>query len=98
MLNASMLSVTSPAPAELEPAVQGGDGALPAAAPRTAATPLRGRALIERLEQLARHELAALARQPSAAAIALPPVVDPELASLAWDLGLSGDDLDAAAR
>lgn len=98
MLNASVLSVASVVPAELAPAVQSGD---PVAAPAAAAAPvapLQGRALIARLEQLALQELAQLAKRPSAAIAILPSPVEPALAGLAWDLGLSGDDLDAAAR
>lgn len=94
MLNASLLSVASVVPAELEPAVPGSDAVTLAAA----AAPLQGRALIARLEQLAQQELAQLARRPSPAIAALPPAIDPALAGLAWDLGLSGDDLGAAAR
>lgn len=101
MLNASVLSVASVVPAELDPAVQSSDGAVPVAlpdAPAVPATPLQGRALIERLEQLAQKELAQLARHPSHAVATLPSAIDPAIAGLAWDLGLSGDDLDAAAR
>ena len=101
MLNASVLSVASVVPAELEPAVQSSDGVVPVAPPAALAaptTPLQGRALIERLEQLARQELAQLARHPSHAVATLPSAIDPAIAGLAWDLGLSGDDLDAAAR
>lgn len=101
MLNASVLSVASLVPAELDPAVQSSDGAVPVAlpdAPAVPVTPLQGRDLIERLEQLARQELAQLARHPSHAVAALPSAIDPAIAGLAWDLGLSGDDLDAAAR
>lgn len=101
MLNASVLSVASVVSAELEPVVQSSDGVVPVALPAplpVQATPLLGRALIERLEQLARQELAQLARHPSHAAAALPAAIDPAIAGLAWDLGLSGDDLDAAAR
>lgn len=101
MLNASMLSVASVVPAELEPAVPGSDAvtlAAAPAAPAAAAAPLQGRALIARLEQLAQQELAQLAKRPSPALAALPPAIDPALAGLAWDLGLSGDDLGAAAR
>lgn len=101
MLNASVLSVASVVPAELEPVVQSSDGVVPVALPATLAasiTPLQGRALIERLEQLAQQELAQLARHPSHAVAALPSAIDPAIAGLAWDLGLSGDDLDAAAR
>jgi len=101
MLNASVLSVASVIPAELEPVVQSSDGVVPVAPPAALAAPappLQGRALIERLEQLARQELAQLARHPSHAVAALPAAIDPAIAGLAWDLGLSGDDLDAAAR
>jgi len=98
MLNASVLSVASVIPAELDPAVQSSDDAVPVALPGAPAAPLQGRALIERLEQLAQKELAQLARHPSHAVTTLPSAIDPAIAGLAWDLGLSGDDLDAAAR
>lgn len=92
-----MLSVASVVPAELEPAVPGSDAVIPASAPHATAAPLQGRALIARLEQLAQQELAQLAKRPSPAIAALPAAIDPALAGLAWDMGLSGDDLDAAA-
>lgn len=93
MLNASMLSVASVAPTDLEPVAQIADGALQAAIKDR--TPLQGRALIAHLEQLARQELAKLASQPIDPGTT---PIDPTLAGLAWDLGLSGDDLGAAAR
>lgn len=101
MLNASVLSVASVVPAELEPAVQRTETVTAVAAPAAAAAPvapLQGRALIARLEQLAQQELAQLAKRPAPGIVTLPSAVDPALAGLAWDLGLSGDDLDAAAR
>jgi len=63
--------------------------------------PLRGRALIGRLEQLAQAELAQLADRNGMADSALPALpapVDPALAGLAWDLGLSGEAAAKAAR
>ncbi|ROP80160.1 hypothetical protein EDF74_1229 [Stenotrophomonas rhizophila] len=93
MLNASLLSVASVTPTDPEPVVQATDGALRAAIKEHA--PLQGRALIAQLERLAQQELAMLARQPVDPAAA---PIDPALAGLAWDLGLSGDDLGAAAR
>jgi len=98
MLNASVLSVASVVPAELDPAVQSGDAVAAPAAAAAPIAPLQGRALIARLEQLAQQELAQLAKRPSPAIATLPSPVEPTLAGLAWDLGLSGDDLDAAAR
>ncbi len=98
MLNASVLSVASVVPAELEPAVQRGDAVAAPAAAAAPIAPLQGRALIARLEQLALQELAQLAKRPSPPIATLPSPVEPALAGLAWDLGLSGDDLDAAAR
>ncbi|MHC9015186.1 hypothetical protein [Stenotrophomonas bentonitica] len=101
MLNASVLSVASVVPAELEPAVQRSETVTAVAAPAAAAAPvapLQGRALIARLEQLAQQELAQLAKRPAPGIVTLPSAVDPALAGLAWDLGLSGDDLHAAAR
>jgi|GEM_PF-403535 len=101
MLNASELSVASVVPAALEPAVQRSEIVTAVAAPAPAAAPLgplQGRSLIAQMEQLAQQELAQLAKHSSPAIAALPSAVDPALAGLAWDLGLSGDDLDAAAR
>lgn len=62
------------------------------------AEPLRGRALIGRLEQLAQAELGQLADRNGMADRALPAAVDPALAGLAWDLGLSGEAAAKAAR
>ncbi|WP_421566831.1 hypothetical protein [Stenotrophomonas sp. PD6] len=60
-------------------------------APAAPLTPPKGRALLVALEQLAQRELAALvATQPAMAA----PHPDPAFAALAWDLGLSGDEVD----
>lgn len=77
------------APSQLIPA---GNGASPDAlgdvippAPPPAATK-SGRALLAALEQQAQRELAGM----MATAPAAPPL-DPALAGLAWDLGLSGD-------
>lgn len=70
----------------------------PAAAVAAVAGPLRGRALIGRLEQLAQAELAQLADRNGMADRALPAAVDPALAGLAWDLGLSGEAAAKAAR
>lgn len=63
---------------------------VPVAVPASAsgAEPLRGRALLARLEQVAQVELAQLAAH---AEPTLPTSVNPALAGLAWDLGLSGD-------
>jgi hypothetical protein len=58
-------------------------------APAAPLTPPRGRALLVALEQLAQRELAEMmANAPTAAPL------DPTLAGLAWDLGLSGDMVD----
>jgi hypothetical protein len=77
------------APSQLIPA---GNGALPDAAgdvmpPALApAVPKSGRALLAALEQQAQRELAGMmATAPAAAPL------DPALAGLAWDLGLSGE-------
>jgi len=66
-------------------------------APRPAPTPPpNGRALLPVLEQLAQQELARLvAEQPAPSPT---PACDPAYAGLAWDLGLSGDELDPAAH
>ncbi|WP_141236286.1 hypothetical protein [Stenotrophomonas rhizophila] len=77
------------APSQLIPAGNGtspdasGDVIPPAPPP---AAPKSGRALLAALEQQAQRELAGmLATAPAAAPL------DPALAGLAWDLGLSGD-------
>jgi hypothetical protein len=54
--------------------------------------------LIGRLEQLAQAELTRLAERNGNANPALPAPVDPVLAGLAWDLGLSGEAAAKAAR
>lgn len=69
---------------------------LPAAAvaPALPAEPLRGRALLARLEALAQAELAQLAAGKGLVPARVEAAgMDAALASLAWDLGLSGDAL-----
>ena len=64
--------------------------------PVTPAPPPNGRALLPVLEQLAQQELARLmAAQPAPSPS---PTADPAYAGLAWDLGLSGDELDPIAH
>ncbi|MFG3447985.1 MULTISPECIES: hypothetical protein [unclassified Stenotrophomonas] len=63
-----------------------GDVIHPAQAP---AAPKSGRALLAALEQQAQRELAEMMATAAAAA-----PLDPALAGLAWDLGLSGDMVD----
>jgi hypothetical protein len=75
------------APSQLIPAGNGADAAgdvmPPALAP---VVPKSGRALLAALEQQAQRELAGMmATAPAATPL------DPALAGLAWDLGLSGD-------
>jgi len=53
--------------------------------------PLRGRALLAQLEQVAQRELATLAAQGGLAGPLGSAAMDPALIGLAWDLGLSGD-------
>lgn len=62
------------------------------------AAPLQGRALLARLETLAQQELAGLAGSGVAACAGTVDPLDPALAGLAWDLGLSGDAIAMAAR
>ena len=62
------------------------DADRPAPAP---AAPPSGRALLAVLEQQAQWELAGLV-----AAAPVPTPLDPALAGLAWDLGLSGDRVE----
>jgi hypothetical protein len=77
------------APSQLIPAGNGtspdaaGDVIPPAPPP---AAPKSGRALLAALEQQAQRELAGMLETAPAAA-----PLDPALAGLAWDLGLSGD-------
>ncbi len=71
-------------PAETSTAV-----ARPVAAPP--APPSSGRALLAALEQLAQQELAMLVQAQVGAPVTPPP--DRVLAGLAWDLGLSGDQI-----
>lgn len=59
--------------------------------------PLRGRALLAQLEQLAQRELAQLAAQGGLAGSSGATAVDPALIGLAWDLGLSGDAVATAS-
>ena len=61
------------------------------------AVPLQGRALLAQLEALAQSELVQLAAEHTPISAALPHGLDPALAGLAWDLGLSGEALEAAA-
>lgn len=82
------------APSPLIPAGNGaspdavGEVISPAPAP---VAPKSGRALLAVLEQQAQWELAGMmATAPTAAPL------DPALAGLAWDLGLSGTALDAS--
>lgn len=87
MLNAAPSLSTPIEPSDAD--AQRGLRAMPPAAP----LPPNGLALLPVLEQLAQHELARLiASQPA------PATIDASLAGLAWDLGLTGDDLDAAHR
>ncbi len=90
-------SPASPSPCAL-PDVDGLPAARAEAPPAPVAEPLRGLALIGRLEQLAQAELARLADRSGSAECALPAPVDPALAGLAWDLGLSGEAAAKAAR
>jgi ribosomal protein L12E/L44/L45/RPP1/RPP2 len=63
-------------------------------APAAPITPPQGRALLAALEHLAQRELVALAAaQPVAAA----PTPDAAFAALAWDLGLSGNEVESTA-
>ncbi|WP_448133617.1 hypothetical protein [Stenotrophomonas rhizophila] len=59
--------------------------------------PLRGRALLAQLEQLAQRELAQLAAQGGLPGSSGAAAVDPALIGLAWDLGLSGDAVATAS-
>lgn len=60
------------------------------------AAPLQNRALLAQLEALAQCELAHLVAEREDTCAALPHALDPALAGLAWDLGLSGDALENA--
>ena len=82
----------NPTPSHLIPAGNGaspesvGDIVRPAPVP---VAPKSGRALLAVLEQQAQRELAGLMATAPA-----PAPLDPALAGLAWDLGLSGDRIE----
>ena len=59
--------------------------------------PLRGRALLAQLEQLAQRELAQLAARGGLSGSLGATAMDPALIGLAWDLGLSGDAVVTAS-
>jgi hypothetical protein len=84
MLNAAPSLSTAIEPADAD-ASRGVRTALPA--------PPNGLALLPVLEQLAQRELARMVASQGA-----PPITDAAFAGLAWDLGLTGDELDAAGR
>ncbi len=69
----------------------------PTAVESACAAPLQGRALLAQLEALAQSELVQLAAERAPISTSLPHGLDPALAGLAWDLGLSGAALEAAA-
>ncbi|MCF7750686.1 hypothetical protein KQ945_08010 [Bacillus subtilis subsp. subtilis] len=82
-----MLLTTAPHIAAPSPAASSEAAAAVAATPAVPLDiPLRGRALLARLEQLAQRELAQLPPQTDDAA-----APTSALLGLAWDLGLSGD-------
>lgn len=92
LLNTSPCVVSPPpASAPEATATQVDSGVAPVAVALPVAEPLRGRALIARLEQLAQLELAQLAERQAVPASALPAPLASALASWAWDLGLSGE-------
>ncbi len=62
------------------------------------AVPLQNRALLAQLEALAQCELAQLVAEREDTGAALPQALDPALAGLAWDLGLSGDALEEGGK
>lgn len=90
--------VVSPSPASPPEATatQVDSGVVPVSVALPVAEPLRGRALIARLEQLAQLELGQLTAQSGLGDSTLPVSMDPALAGLAWDLGLSGEAVAAA--
>jgi len=94
LLNASVAAVASLPTTDPGPVAQPLTGGDPRPAP-AAPSPPQGRALIACLEQLAQRELAQLATRSVPGPAALPHALDPAHASLAWDLGLTGDALDA---
>jgi hypothetical protein len=96
LLNTSLPAAASLPPLDPEPLAQTVMASATPTAPAAPLAPPQGRALIARLEQLAQLELAQLASRPTPVPAALPHAIDPAHASLAWDLGLTGDALDAA--
>lgn len=98
MLFNTSTGVMSPSPASAPEATatQADSGVGPVADALPVTGPLRGRALIARLEQLAQRELAQLAAQSGLSDPTLPMAMDPAAAGLAWDLGMSGEAVAAA--
>ncbi|WP_313341825.1 hypothetical protein [Stenotrophomonas sp.] len=87
-----MLLNVAPTPSTHAGAVPATDGAAEVArAAASTVTPPTGRALLAALEHQAQRELAEMAATTAAA----DPCPDPAFAALAWDLGLSGDDVAA---
>lgn len=95
LLNTSVPAVASLPPLDPEPLAHTVVASATPPAPAAPIAPPQGRALIACLEQLAQQELAELATRPMPVP-APPHAIDPAHASLAWDLGLTGDALDAA--
>ncbi len=89
LTNAPHAAPSSSAP--LPEAVAAPEERIPPPSPARMPEPLRGRALLAQLEQVAQRELATLAAQGGLAASPGSPAMDPALIGLAWDLGLSGD-------
>lgn len=67
------------------------DGTAEDARAAATVTPPTGRALLAALEQQAQRELAEMAATTAAA----DPRPDPAFAALAWDLGLSGEEVES---
>jgi|GEM_PF-780475 len=95
MLLTNAPNATSPSSAPLPDTAAAPEERMDPAAPSRTSGPLRGRALLAQLEQLAQWELARLAAGDG---LSLYATADPALLGMAWDLGMSGDALlDALA-
>lgn len=91
MLLTNALHAAPSSSAPLPEAVAAPEERIPPPSPARMPEPLRGRALLAQLEQVAQRELATLAAQGGLAGSPGSAAMDPALIGLAWDLGLSGD-------
>lgn len=95
LTNTPHAALTSSAP--LPEAVAAPEECNHSPSPAPTPEPLRGRALLAQLEQVAQRELAQLAAQGGLSGSSGASAMDPALIGLAWDLGLSGDAVVTAS-